>query len=259
MSRPISVIRQLDSLGGALAKFNIACKLSLKRFSQNTRKESRPVSKGGYCYRRATVSHELQLQYNTVYGQGYGTLVSLCIVSMANVTLVWRDSYMAHVISGLKQDTLAALCQASLDLPTLLPDSALKKAEEDISKFEDKGCTHTQSAGCKDSWYHSYRRSDKQTQEQRSGKLLERLKDTWAKRKMVVSPTSSHHLWPRVGCHINDNYFVNAPSTRLLTWSKEPVKFVNLCQLHRTGPDNLQNQETLTLYQSQWDQCLERL
>ena len=71
--------------------------------------------------------------------------------SMAKVTLVRRDSYLAHVKSGLKQDTLAALRQAPLDLPTLCPDSVLKKAEEAISKFEDKGRSHAQSGGHRDS------------------------------------------------------------------------------------------------------------
>ena len=70
---------------------------------------------------------------------------------MAKVTLVRRDSYLAHIKSGLKQDTLAALRQAPLDLPTLCPDSVLKKAEEDISKFEDKGQSHAQSGDHRDS------------------------------------------------------------------------------------------------------------
>ena len=65
-----------------------------------------------------------------------GHLSEFAFASMANVTLVRQDSYLAHVKCGLKQDTLAALCRALLDLPTLFP--VLKKAEEDISKFEDK-------------------------------------------------------------------------------------------------------------------------
>ena len=66
---------------------------------------------------------------------GYLTcLLPDLFVFMANVTLVRRDSYLAHVKSGLKQDTLPALCQTALDLPTLFPD---------ISKFEDKGRTDT--------------------------------------------------------------------------------------------------------------------
>ena len=37
-----------------------------------------------------------------------------------------------------------------------------------------------------------------------------------------------------VNRHINDNYCVSAPVPRWLNWSKETVRFVNLCQL---GPD----------------------
>ena len=78
-------------------------------------------------------------------------LSDFAFASMANMTLVRGDSYLAHVKSCLKQDTLAALRQAPLDLLTLFPDSVLKKAEEDINKFEDKGQSHTQSVGHKDS------------------------------------------------------------------------------------------------------------
>ena len=50
-------------------------------------------------------------------------LSDFAFVSMANMTLVRRDSYLAHVKFGLKQDTLTDLRQAPLDLPTLFLDS----------------------------------------------------------------------------------------------------------------------------------------
>ena len=40
-------------------------------------------------------------------------LSDFAFISMANVTLVRQDSYLAKLKSGLKQDTLAALCQAT--------------------------------------------------------------------------------------------------------------------------------------------------
>ena len=67
-----------------------------------------------------------------------------------------RDSYLAHVKSGIKQDTLATLRQAPLDLATHFPDKILKKAEEDITKYEDKGHAHSSSSSLKDSPYHVY-------------------------------------------------------------------------------------------------------
>ena len=50
-------------------------------------------------------------------------LSDFIFVYMANITLCRKDSYLAHVKSGLKKDTLASLHQAPLDLPTLFPDS----------------------------------------------------------------------------------------------------------------------------------------
>ena len=97
-------------------------------------------------------------------------LSDFTFVSMANITLCRRDSYLAHVKSCLKQDTLAALRQAPLDLPTLFPDSVLKKAEDDIGRFEDKGRSHGQAGGRRDNRFHPYKQSDRQTQDQRSGK-----------------------------------------------------------------------------------------
>ena len=72
-------------------------------------------------------------------------LSDFTFVSMVNLTLWRRDSYLAHVKSRLKQDTLAALRQAPLDLPTLFPNTVLKRAEEDIGRFEEKGWSHGQS------------------------------------------------------------------------------------------------------------------
>ena len=97
-------------------------------------------------------------------------LSDFAFVSMYNLTLARRDAYLAHMKSGIKQDTLASLRQAPMDLPTLFPDSILKKAEEDISKFEDKGRSHASSSGCRDTHYHPYKRSDKPSYESKSGK-----------------------------------------------------------------------------------------
>ena len=90
-------------------------------------------------------------------------LSDFAFVSMYNFT----DAYLAHMKSGIKQDTLASLRQA-----TLFPDRLLKKAEEDISNFEDKGRSHASSSGRRDTRYHPYKRSDKPSYESKSGKIL---------------------------------------------------------------------------------------
>ena len=97
-------------------------------------------------------------------------LPDFAFVSMYNFTLARRDTYLAHMKAGIKPDTLAALCQAPMDSATLFPDSILKKAEDDISKFEDKGHSHTASSSRKDSHYYPYKRSDRPSYDNKSSK-----------------------------------------------------------------------------------------
>ena len=54
-------------------------------------------------------------------------------ISMANLTLACRDSYLEFLHGGVKQDTLTALHTAPVHLPSLFPDNLLIKAEDEIS------------------------------------------------------------------------------------------------------------------------------
>ena len=58
--------------------------------------------------------------------------------SMANLTLARRDSYREFLRGGVKQDTLTALRTAPVHLHSLFPDSLLIKAEEEISRSEER-------------------------------------------------------------------------------------------------------------------------
>ena len=51
-------------------------------------------------------------------------------VSMGNLTLARRDSYLSHLKTGVKPYTLAALRTAPVQLATPFPDSILKHAED---------------------------------------------------------------------------------------------------------------------------------
>ena len=66
-------------------------------------------------------------------------LSEFVFISMGNLTLARRDAYLTHVKSGVKPDTVAALRTAPLHIPTLFPDSVIKKAEEEISHYETRG------------------------------------------------------------------------------------------------------------------------
>ena len=59
-------------------------------------------------------------------------------ISMANLTLARRDSYLDFMCGGVKPDTLTALRTAPIHLHSLFPGSLLVKAEEEISCSEER-------------------------------------------------------------------------------------------------------------------------
>ena len=133
-------------------------------------------SKGKSADKVGSATEELQylLYFNSSISQCMAKtmehLSDFAFVSMYHCTLIRRDSYLPHVKAGIKQDTLAALCQAPMDLDTLFPDTVLRKAEEDISKFEDRGRSHTSSSSHKDTHFHPYKRLDKPYQDNKPAK-----------------------------------------------------------------------------------------
>ena len=59
-------------------------------------------------------------------------------ISMANLTLARRDSYLEFLRGGVKPDTLTALHTAPVHLNSLFPESLLVKAEDEISRSEER-------------------------------------------------------------------------------------------------------------------------
>ena len=59
-------------------------------------------------------------------------------ISMANLTLARRDSYLEFIQGGVKPDTLSALRTSPVHQLSLFPDSLLVKAEEEISRSEER-------------------------------------------------------------------------------------------------------------------------
>ena len=133
---------------------------------------------------------------------------------------------MSHLRTGIKPDTLTALRTAPLHIPTLFPDSAIKRAEEDIAQFESKG--HSGSTHSKD-WYHPYERQDKMSNNRDSnqisqhGRVLPR--DTPGMER--VFPPLTHPDQPRTSSRINDNYCVTKLQPRLLAGSNPPRQTID--------------------------------
>ena len=59
-------------------------------------------------------------------------------VNMANLTLARRDSYLEYLRTGVKQDTITALCTSPLHTCSLFLDQLLLKAEEEVSRSEER-------------------------------------------------------------------------------------------------------------------------
>ena len=91
-------------------------------------------------------------------------LGDLVLVSLANLTLARRDSYLSHLKTGIKPDTLAASGTTPLHMSMLFPDNILKQAEQDIANFLSKGQTHSSEKGC----YHPYECSEKRSDGKKS-------------------------------------------------------------------------------------------
>ena len=92
------------------AGFNL-CLLKVQQGMQQQLKAIRTEGKGKSASKVATASDELQylMYFNASISQALAKtmehLSDFVFVSMANLTLIRRDSYLSHVRSGIKPDT----------------------------------------------------------------------------------------------------------------------------------------------------------
>ena len=147
---------------------------------------------------------------------------------MANLTLARRDSYLSHVKSGIKLDTLAALRTAPLQLAMLFPDEVLKRAEDDILNFESKG--HSSSQEKKLVSTPTLARICVQRVRSRINQHGKTVGVMAKARDRETGPPISLHLRPRGSSPINDNYCLNVLEAGLLPRSKQTVNLYQLPQ-----------------------------
>ena len=82
-------------------------------------------------------------------------------INMANFTLARRDSYLDYLHAGVKQDTVNALRTSPVHLNALFPEQLISKAEEEISKSEERHSSGT--SHWHQNRFHPYAASDKST------------------------------------------------------------------------------------------------
>ena len=90
-------------------------------------------------------------------------LTDFVFITMGNLTLTCRDAYLNHVKNGIKPDTLAALRTAPLHISTLFPDTAIKRAEEEITLYDNKEQSTLSSSRHKGR-FHPYERPEKRVE-----------------------------------------------------------------------------------------------
>ena len=151
-------------------------------------------------------------------------LSDFVFVSMANLTVARQDSYLSHLKTGIKPDTLAALRTAPLQMVTLFPDDLTKQNRI------------LQTLKVRDILTPARRVENTLTKVLRNVLIVRNRTDQPEKPLGIVSrasrararPLNIYHDRPRISSPINDNLCINAPVyAGLLAWSK---KIVNVCQ-----------------------------
>ena len=99
-------------------------------------------------------------------------LTEFVFFTMGNLTLARRDAYLNHLKNGIKPDTFASLRTGPLHIATLFPESAIKRAEEEIAHYDSKSQPAASSSRSK-ARFHPYERHDRK-QEGRSESKQER-------------------------------------------------------------------------------------
>ena len=136
---------------------------------QSQLKTIRGESKGKASKKTSETSDELQflMNFNSSITQAAAKamecLTDFVFITMGNTTLARRDVYLSHLKIGIKPDTLTAFRTAPLQIGTLFPNTVIKRAEEEIAHYDNKGQSSS-SYGRSKGRYHPYERVDKKSE-----------------------------------------------------------------------------------------------
>ena len=156
--------REATMICNQAASFN-RCLFKVQQGMQAQLKTLRSESKGKSSSKVSAATDELQylMGFNASITQAAAKtmehLTEFVFISMGNLTLACRDAYLNHLKSRIKSDTVSALRTAPLHIPTLFPDSVIKRAEEEIAHYEKK---EQASSSCKGQ-YHPYECQNKRS------------------------------------------------------------------------------------------------
>ena len=169
--------REASVVCNQAASFN-RCLFKVQADMQSQIKTIRSEGKGKGSSKVSEATEELQFlrDFNASITQAAAKamehLTEFVFFTMGNLTLARRDAYLNHLKNGIKPDTFAALRTGPLHIATLFPESAIKRAEEEIAHYDSKSQPAASSSHSK-ARFHPYERHD-QKQEGRSESKQER-------------------------------------------------------------------------------------
>ena len=105
-----------------------------------------------------------ELEYLTTFNRSIFQAMARTMQDLSEgvfINMPRRDSYLDYLHAGVKQDTVNALRMSPIHLNALFPDQLIAKAEEEISKSEERpssGTSHRRQGR-----FHPYATSDKST------------------------------------------------------------------------------------------------
>ena len=169
--------REASVVCNQAASFN-RCLFKVQADMQSQIRTIRGEGKGKGSAKVSEATEELQflMEFNSSITQAAAKamehLTKFVFFTMGNLTLARREAYLNHLKNGIKPDTFAALRTGPLHITTLFPESAIKRAEEEISHYDSKSQPAATSSRMK-ARFHPYERHDRK-QEGRSEHKQER-------------------------------------------------------------------------------------
>ena len=163
--------REASVVCNQAASFN-RCLFKVQADMQSQIKTIRSEGRGKGSSKVSEATDELQFLMDFNANISHATakamehLTEFVFFTMGNLTLARRDAYLNHLKNGIKPDTFAALRTGPLHIPTLFPESAIKRAEEEIAHFDSKNQPAASSSRAK-ARFHPYERQERK-QEGRS-------------------------------------------------------------------------------------------
>ena len=156
--------REASVVCNQAASFN-RCLFKVQADMQSQIKTIRSEGKGKGSSKVSEATDELQFLMDFNANISHATakamehLTEFVFFTMGNLTLARRDAYLNHLKNGIKPDTFAALRTGPLHIPTLFPESAIKRAEEEIAHFDSKSQPAASSSRAK-ARFHPYERQE---------------------------------------------------------------------------------------------------